>query len=86
MPRWNRGEPLHNGPERNVSLVPRAPRLVRRVAQLGLERFNCFEVQLQLPDQADAWDPYVQLQVAVPSRGLGGVVLAVEAVLDLKFA
>ena len=66
--------------------MPRAARLICRVAQLGLERLNRYEVQLQLPDQAGAWDPYVQLQVAVPGRGLGGVVLAVEAVLNLKFA
>ena len=78
--------PLHDCPERDIPLVPRAPRLVRRVAQLGLERLNLFEVQLQLPDQTGAWDPYVQLQVAVPGRGLRGVVLAVEPVLDLKFA
>ena len=66
--------------------MPRAPRFVRRVAQLGLERLDGFEVQLQFPDQASAWDPYVQLQVAVPGRRLRGVVLAIEPVLDLKFA
>ena len=77
---------LHDGPERDVAPVTGSPRLVCRVAKLGLKRFDCFEVQLQLPDQAGAWDPYVQLQVAVPGRGLCSVVLAVESVFNLRFA
>ena len=82
---WELGfclEALHDGAESDVAPVAGTPRAVVRVAELGLEVLDGCEVDLQLPDQLGPGDHDAELQVAVPRRLVGRVVLAVEAVLD----
>ena len=75
-------ETLHDGAVLDEPAVPGPARGVGIVAKLGLELFNRFEVDLQLPDQPGLGDHDVELQVAVPRRRVFRIVIAVEAVLD----